>query len=45
MLDPLRAQMAAFLAAHEVCILSTSGVRGAWAMPVRYRPAGWRWIV
>ncbi len=39
MLDQLRAQMAAFLAAHEVCILSTSGVRGAWAMPARYRPA------
>lgn len=40
MLDPLRAHMTAFLAAHEVCILSTSGVRGAWAMPVRYRSRG-----
>jgi len=37
MLDQLRAQMAAFLAAHDVCILSTSGSQGAWAMPVRYR--------
>jgi len=40
MLDQLRAQMAAFLAAHDVCILSTSGAGGAWAMPVRYRSRG-----
>jgi hypothetical protein len=38
MLDQLRAQVAAFLAAHDVGILSTAGVDGAWAMPVRYRP-------
>ncbi|MBM4460102.1 MAG: pyridoxamine 5'-phosphate oxidase family protein [Chloroflexi bacterium] len=36
MQDQLRAQMAAFLAGHDVGILSTNGARGAWAMPVRY---------
>jgi hypothetical protein len=32
--------MAAFLADHDVCIFSTSGAGGAWAMPVRYRSRG-----
>lgn len=40
MLDKLRAQMAAFLAAHDVAILTTAGAGGAWAMPVRYRSCG-----
>ena len=40
MLDQLRAQMAAFLAAHDVCILSTAGAAGAWAMPARYLARG-----
>jgi len=40
MLDQLRARMAAFLAAHEVCILSANGANGAWAMPARYRSRG-----
>jgi nitroimidazol reductase NimA-like FMN-containing flavoprotein (pyridoxamine 5'-phosphate oxidase superfamily) len=30
--------MTAYLAHHDVCVLSTAGSQGAWAMPVRYRP-------
>lgn len=38
MQDKLRDQIAAYLAHHDVCIISTAGAQGAWAMPVRYRP-------
>ncbi len=38
MLNELRHRMAAYLAQHTICILSTAGTQGAWAMPVRYRP-------
>ena len=37
MLDELRDQMATYLSQHQVCVLSTAGSQGAWAMPVRYR--------
>jgi len=37
LLDKLRDQIAAYLAHHDVCVLSTTGSQGAWAMPVRYR--------
>ena len=40
MLDKLRAQMAAFLAAHDVAILTTASSTGAWAMPARYLARG-----
>ncbi|OGO40655.1 MAG: hypothetical protein A2Z04_04985 [Chloroflexi bacterium RBG_16_57_9] len=40
MLDKLRDQISAYLAHHDVCILSTAGTEGAWAMPVRYRSRG-----
>ncbi len=40
MLDKLRDQLTAYLAHHDVCILSTAGSEGAWAMPVRYHSAG-----
>ena len=40
LLDKLRDQIAAYLAHHDVCILSTAGSQGAWAMPVRYRSCG-----
>mgnify|MGYP000489325127 CR=1 FL=1 len=40
MLDELRDHMAAYLAHHRVCILSTGDVRGVWAMPVQYRSRG-----
>ena len=40
MLDELRERMTAYLAEHQVCILSTTGAEGAWAMPVRYRNHG-----
>ncbi len=38
MLDQLHARIAAFLAAHDVGLLSAAGPEGVWAMPVRYRP-------
>jgi len=38
--DKLRDQIAAYLAYHDVCVLSTAGTQGAWAMPVRYRNHG-----
>ncbi len=37
MLDELRQRMAAFLAAHQVGVLSAAGTEGAWLMPVRCR--------
>jgi len=40
MLDKLRDQIASYLSHHGVCILSTTGAQGAWAMPVRYRSRG-----
>jgi len=40
LLDKLRDQIAAYLAHHDVCVLSTAGLQGAWAMPVRYRNHG-----
>jgi len=39
-LDKLRDEMAAYLSQHRVCVLSTAGTKGAWAMPVRYRNCG-----
>ena len=38
MLDELRARMLAYLWYHRIGILSVNGPRGAWAMPVHYRP-------
>ncbi len=38
MLNELRDRIAAYLANHRVCIISTSGTLGAWAMPALYRP-------
>ncbi|MFQ5854307.1 MAG: pyridoxamine 5'-phosphate oxidase family protein [Anaerolineae bacterium] len=40
MLEELRDRMTAFLSHHRVCVLSTAGAQGAWAMPVRYRNRG-----
>ena len=40
MLDELRDQMAVYLSEHRVCVLSTAGSEGAWAMPVHYRSLG-----
>ena len=40
MLDRLRERITAFLSEHQVCILSTAGSSGAWAMPVRYLNQG-----
>jgi hypothetical protein len=40
LLDKLRDQMAAYFSQHRVCVLSTAGSQGAWAMPVRYRNHG-----
>jgi hypothetical protein len=40
MLDELRDQIASYLAHHRVCIISTAGAQGAWAMPVRYHSRG-----
>ncbi len=37
MVDELRGRMAAYLSEHRVCVISTSGARDAWAMPVPYR--------
>ena len=36
--DELRDCMVAFLLKHRICVLTTSGTGGAWAMPARYRP-------
>ena len=35
--DKLRAQIAAFLARHDVGLLSAAGPEGIWGMPARYR--------
>lgn len=40
MQDKLRDEMAAYFSQHRVCVLSTAGTKGAWAMPVRYRNHG-----
>jgi hypothetical protein len=40
LLDKLCDQIVAYLSHHDVCILSTAGAQGAWAMPVRYRSHG-----
>jgi len=40
MLDELRERMAAYLAHHRVCVLSTVSAQGSWAMPVQYRGRG-----
>ncbi|MBI4322588.1 MAG: hypothetical protein HY675_29200 [Chloroflexi bacterium] len=43
MLDDLRDRIATYLLEHRVCVISTGGSVGAWAMPVRYRlPKGSR---
>lgn len=38
MLNELRDRIAAYLSNHRVCIISTSGTLGAWAMPAVCRP-------
>ena len=40
MLDELRDRMAVYLKGHRVCVLSTAGPEGAWAMPVHYHSLG-----
>lgn len=40
MLDQLRARIADYLSEHQVCVVSTSGLTGAWAIPARYRSQG-----
>ncbi|MBI3914213.1 MAG: pyridoxamine 5'-phosphate oxidase family protein [Chloroflexi bacterium] len=40
LLNKLRERIETFLSAHPVGVLSTSGLHGAWAMPVRYRNCG-----
>ena len=40
MQDILRERFAGYLAEHQVCVVSTAGPVGAWAMPVRYRSQG-----
>jgi hypothetical protein len=40
MLDELRDRMATYLLHHRVCVISTAGTQGVWAMPVRYRSQG-----
>lgn len=37
MLDQLREHIAGYLAQHHICIVSTNGSHGSWAMPARYR--------
>lgn len=36
-MDELRDRIAAYLLRHCVCVISTGGTTGAWAMPVWYR--------
>lgn len=40
MLNELRRRAIRLLAAHQTCVLTTSGAGGAWAMPVRCRSQG-----
>jgi len=40
LLDELRDRIAAYLLDHRVCVMSTSGSFGAWAMPVWYLSHG-----
>ena len=40
MLDELRQQMIAYLAAHQTCILCCSAQEGSWAVPVVYHSQG-----
>ena len=40
MLDELRDRIVDYLSEHQVCVVSTSGLTGTWAMPVRYRSQG-----
>ncbi len=40
MLDALRDRMVAYLARYRVCVISTAGLEGTWAMPVYYRNQG-----
>ncbi|MGE5138200.1 MAG: pyridoxamine 5'-phosphate oxidase family protein [Rudaea sp.] len=37
MLEELRDRMAAYLSQHNVCVISTRGTAGAWAVPAVYR--------
>lgn len=39
-MNELRDRIAAYLDKHRVCIISTSGKVGAWAMPAWYRSRG-----
>jgi hypothetical protein len=39
-LERLRDEIEAYLAQHQVGVLSTSGLAGTWAMPARYRSRG-----
>lgn len=40
MLDKLRDRIAAYLAQHQICVISAAGPDGARAMPARYRSRG-----
>jgi hypothetical protein len=40
MLNNLGEQIALVLGRHQVCLLSTNGAGGVWAIPVRYRSQG-----
>ena len=40
MFDKLCAHIITYLAQHQVCVLSTTGTHGAWAMPVSYHHDG-----
>ncbi|MBI3359888.1 MAG: pyridoxamine 5'-phosphate oxidase family protein [Chloroflexi bacterium] len=40
LMDELRDTVANYLLKHQVCVLSTSGTAGAWAMPTWYRSRG-----
>lgn len=36
-MNELRDRITAYLSEYRVCVISTNGTAGAWAMPVRYR--------
>ncbi len=40
MLDELRDRITYYLTQNQVCIVSTSGTLGAWAIPARYESRG-----
>ena len=40
LLDELRDRISAFIAQHQICVISTRGVNGAWVAPARHYSCG-----